>query len=54
MYQILDARFYFSQDQLDHGHLQMILFFFFFLKVTGVIANINQFILLKNNQQSKK
>lgn len=53
MYQILDARFYFSQDQLDHGHLQMILFFFF-LQVTGVIANINQFILLKNNQQSKK
>lgn len=52
MYQILDARFYFSQDQLDHGHLQMILFFF--LQVTGVIANINQLILLKNNQQSKK
>lgn len=52
MYQILDARFYFSQDQLDHGHLQMILFCF--LQVTGVIANINQFILLKNNQQSKK
>lgn len=50
MYQILDARFYFSQGHF-YGHLQMIIFFFY---VTGIIANINQFILLKSNQQSKK